>query len=347
MFRDLILLVLGALLLANIWIGNYVVAVCLAVVAYYHFRGRSLSHLLERQLNYLAARLLQSFIAMLLVGSALIIFGLQNEDWLGWTILLIAAFFPVTALLVLRGKLARDVSKLAQDRITKIIRCILEAKTSVVATIFINLLGVLLFALQPIVTLPQIILLELLLLLPIQALRRDKASHKLLSVSAHNFKAHTMSRQMFNHYLRFSIFAGSAAVVSYLLVFLLNATSPQHVDASLPLHQQATVVTFLTLFCCSFAAILFERVDPHEQLHAEMFFDNPGLWKAAGTALSINVLLVYLPFAESWFDLTSINLTEWSVVVLMTGVYCGLRLLQRHTRKHTRHALIELHTAKS
>jgi hypothetical protein len=88
---------------------------------------------------------------------------------------------------------------------------------------------------------------------------------------------------------------------------------------------------------------LFERADSHKKFLSEYLGSNQLLLIALGGCLVIVGLAAYAPFLQDVFNSAAISVADWLTALLAAGVYALLRGLQRHTRLHTRHAVLDLH----
>jgi hypothetical protein len=130
----------------------------------------------------------------------------------------------------------------------------------------------------------------------------------------------------------FGLLAAAIAYGNYLLSFARHGISPAYIDTGHPVYLQATGIALLTLMLCGFLNILFIRVDKKESVLEPELWSNKKLLVAGGASL----LIVLLSAGR-------LGIIDYLLVIGAAALYTGLRRLQRHTRQHTRHAVIDLH----
>jgi hypothetical protein len=301
------------------------------------------SHVLEKQLNFLSARLLQALIIVVTLGLLAAVSSVSLTSVAYWLVLIATASLPTMALFVIRGNLALSESKLNLEHLVKILRAFLESSSAEVCLIVLSLAGLHFWNIPAAILLPQLIACELALILPLRALNKDRSSPNSIQVSTHNLRSLLFGAKLIRKYFSFGLLASSLAYLNYLWFFNLHNLSPNFLDTSLPQYTEATTLTVFTLVLCLLATVFFERVDRHEKLNNELFFANKDLVRASGLTLVLLAAVIYLPGLKSLFHTAPLSLMDWASAMLIVGFYAGFRLLQRYTRKHTRQALIELH----
>jgi hypothetical protein len=347
MLRDLIVTILMALAVAVFFTGEVADALLLLCVALgFIVLGNNAHHIIAKQLNYLASRLTRLLAGLGLLAALALLLGADRDGVvLGLTILIIA-LLPLGIPLAIRGHFALSDTSKAQHNAIKIIRASFTANAAFIGLILVMFAGAAFYNFQPVIAMPQLLLVSLLLALPLSKLKADPPHGKAIKVSAHNLYTHTMSMNNLSHYVKSGVLAGGLAYASYLLLFALNNLSARFVDVSLPLHVEATTLASLTLLLCLFANILFERQDHYEVFSFNHFTQRAGLLRSMGLALLIFVVATSLPGLRSLFDTSALGIVAWALAIVLTGVYIGLRRLQRYMREHSRHAVLKLHQFK-
>lgn len=141
----------------------------------------------------------------------------------------------------------------------------------------------------------------------------------------------------------YGIWAAIVTYMSYLLFFGYHVMSPTYIDTSSELYAQAGTVALITLALCQGLNILFTRADDHQHIGTEHLWKNQKLLRAYGVSLFLLLNAVYNPLLQSLIGTANIGFVEWIAAIFCAGIYVGGRRLQRYTRLHTRHALINLH----
>lgn len=135
----------------------------------------------------------------------------------------------------------------------------------------------------------------------------------------------------------FGTLAATAAYTNYLFFFVRHHVSPMFLATSSALYTEASSLALLTLIVCQFLNVMLARADRHERFFTRHLTVNKKLLVSFGLPAVAYIILVY---SVSGAILT---LDDWLCAFGFAAVYFGVRLTQRHTRKHSRKSVIELH----
>ncbi len=141
----------------------------------------------------------------------------------------------------------------------------------------------------------------------------------------------------------FGVLGGIVAYSNFLLFFVRHSLSPAYIDASSMVFAQAATITFATLAVCQLINILFVRAESHKQFFAHHIWSNKKLLLAFVISLFVIANLLYNPAIQQFFGMASLDANDWTMVIVVAGIYSGVRLLQRQTRKHAHHVVLKLH----
>ncbi len=242
------------------------------------------------------------------------------------------------------------VSAIEQGRLTfrnikKAARCVMTANAGELSTVLLGLGGLALFHIQPAILPLQILAIDIVAqVLPITALGWDKAQHKLMREKPRDLHDHIINGPAISGFIGFGLLAAVLAYGNYLLFFARHHLSPQYIDSTLPLYHQATTLTYLTLALCLSVYLLFERADNHEKFFNSYLWSNKKLLLAFGLSFFLICNLIYNPVVQPYFNAGPLSLVDWLTALLCAILYMAYRLLQRHTRKHSHHAVLKLHS---
>jgi hypothetical protein len=345
MLRELIILILLLNCVLLIFADYKISATLFFALAFTaYINRRHYGHLLGKELSYISARLAQLIIGISLVTFLIILLSpFSFNEVIPYYSAISLIITPVSLAYVIGKKLAVSTSQLGQFRSTRIIRCLLAISIAQILVVAISLFGLLYYSLQPALVLPQLALIGFVLALCVAMLRYDKSTHKLLKVTDRNLRIHTLSKASFKEYFGYGFLAAILVYLNYLMLFVRHNLKPDHLDPSLPLYQQATSLSVATLVVIMFLHILFERVDKHEYFINEHTLANKNLLKAFTVSLGILALAFYTPWLQYIFKTSAMDGYDWLSVVTIGVVYIALRMMKRHTRKHSRKAIIKLH----
>ncbi len=241
------------------------------------------------------------------------------------------------------------VSAIEQGRLTfrnikKAARCVMTANAGELSTVLLGLGGLALFHIAPAIVPLQILAIDIVAqVLPITALGWDKAQHKLMREKPRDLHDHIINGPAIGGFVGFGFLAAALAYGNYLLFFARHDLSPRFLDPNLPLYHQATTLTYLTLALCLSVYLMFERADAHEKFFTSYLWSNKKLLAAFATSLFLICTLIYNPMIQPYFHAGPLSAVDWLTALACAALYMGFRLIQRHTRKHSRPAVLRLH----
>lgn len=193
------------------------------------------------------------------------------------------------------------------------------------------------------IALPQILLLQLLFLLaPLAGLAWDKSMAGLMQKPPRPLSQRLIDIDIVRDMTRFGVIAGTLAYANFLYFFVRHQVSAEYIAPGSHLYVHASTLAMLTLALCGLLNLSFNRVDRHRRFFTRFLVDNRNY--LAGIALSFITIgaVLYTPLAAI-FDTGPLSLGDWGCALIAALAYFSLRLLQRHTRKHTRRAVLQLH----
>jgi len=218
------------------------------------------------------------------------------------------------------------LSKVARSVVTDLSALLLTVGLSIFATLHSHIPAALSFA--------QLVAIELLILAwPVAYFTRSKSSAKV----HHDQKSAA--------YMETTVFAVLAAALSYgnyLLFYSRHSIDPAYMDHANPLHLQATTVALTTIALCGLINTLFVSLEAKKHAFRKASLDTE-LMKRLAVSGVILLSLIYLPLSHTLLNTKSLGFSDWLAILFCALVYAAFRLLQRHTAKHSRHAVIKLH----
>ncbi|MDL2363601.1 MAG: cation-transporting P-type ATPase [Patescibacteria group bacterium] len=239
---------------------------------------------------------------------------------------------------------AIEEGRLTYHNITKAARCVLTDNAGELIVVLLSLGALSLFHIAPAIAAIQILAIDVVAqILPLTALGWDKAQGKLMHEKPRDLHDHIINRKALAGFVGFGFLAAVLSFGNYLFFFIRHQLSPQYLDLSLPLYHQATTLTYLTLVLCLYVYLFFERADAHEKFFTSYLWSNKYLLGAFGISFFLIGNIIYNPWIQPYFSTGSLGFIDWLTALLCAGLYMAFRLAQRHTRKHTRHAVAQLH----
>jgi hypothetical protein len=230
--------------------------------------------------------------------------------------------------------LALQIRGLHRRRASKVIVHALQTNLSLIAAqltaLVISVAALAAYHIPPASMFLQIIVVQLALYFPVTALAYEPSFPKL---AKHKWRAS----------VGFGALAGLFGYANFLFFFNRHDLDPTYIDAALPLYHQAATVTALTILLCSFCWILFDRAHHHERFFTEFLHSNEDLIEGFIAALFVFGIACYTPWLRDVLRMQPLDLVDWASALLAAGLYSLCRLAQRHTRKHSRRAVLQLH----
>ncbi len=239
---------------------------------------------------------------------------------------------------------AVETGRLTYQNIKKAARCALTDNAGELFTVLIGLSALALFHIAPAITAIQILAIDVVAqILPITALGWDQAQHNLMREKPRNLADHIINPVAVGGFLGFGLLAAVLAYGNYLFFFARHHLSAAYLDSTLPLYHQATTLTYVTLVLCLYIYLIFERSDRHEKFFTNYLWSNKKLIGAFLLSFLLIGNMVYNPWFQPYFSTSSLSPFDWLSALVCAGLYMILRLLHRHTRKHSRKAVLKLH----
>lgn len=238
---------------------------------------------------------------------------------------------------------AIEEGRLTFRNIKKAARCALTDNAGELLTVLFGLSGLALFHIAPAITAIQILAIDVVAqILPITALGWDSAQHKLMREQPRNLHDHIINPSAIVGFIGFGMLAAIFAYGNFLFFFVRHHLSPMHLSTALPLYHQATTLTYLTLVLCLYVYLMFERADAHEHFFTSYLWSNRKLLIAFALSFFLIGNVIYNPVIQTYFSSGSLGMIDWLTALLCAGLYMAFRLVQRHTRQHSRSAVIKL-----
>jgi Ca2+-transporting ATPase len=234
--------------------------------------------------------------------------------------------------------------RLSFQNIRKAARCALTDNAGELITVLLGLAALALFHIPPAITAIQILAIDVVAqILPITALGWDSAQHKLMTEKPRNLHDHIINARAIRGFIGFGTLAALLSYANYLFFFFRSNLSPVRIETALPQYHSATTLTYVTLVLCLYVYLMFERSDRHEKFFTDYLWSNKKLLISFGASFFLIGNIVYNPWVQPYFSAGTLSLTDWLTAVAAALLYGSFRLLQRHTRQHSRHAVLKLH----
>ncbi|MDL2341535.1 MAG: cation-transporting P-type ATPase [Patescibacteria group bacterium] len=234
--------------------------------------------------------------------------------------------------------------RLTYQNIRKAARCVLTANAGELFTVLLGLVALSAFHISPAITPIQILAIDIVAqLLPITALGWDTPLSRLMKEKPRNPHDHIINKRAVLGFMGFGALAALLSYGNYLFFFIRHHLSPEFIATDTPMYLQATTLTWLSLVLCLNVYLFFERADAHENFFTSYLWGNKKLLAAFGGSFFLIANIIYNPWVQPYFSTASLSLSDWLTAVVAAGLYFSFRLSQRQTRKHSRHAVLELH----
>ena len=239
---------------------------------------------------------------------------------------------------------AVEQGRLTFHNIKKAARCALTDNAGELFAILISLLGQAVFHIPLAITAIQILAIDIIAqMFPITALGWDTAQADLMHEAPRNLSDHIINKKTVSEFVMFGLLAAGLAYLNFLFFFARHDLSARYISIHNPLYFQATILTYLTIVLCQFLNLMLVRSDEHESVFTNYLWSNKKLLIAFGISFFCIANLMYNPWIRPYFGAGPLSVVDWLTAVGCAVIYLGARLVQRHTRKHSRHAVVALH----
>lgn len=239
---------------------------------------------------------------------------------------------------------AIEQGRLTFQNIKKAARCVLTDNAGELFVILVSLLGQILFHIPAAITAIQILAIDIIAqMAPLTALGWDNAQHSLMHDRPRKLKDHIINAHSMAEFIGYGALTAALAYGNFLFFFERRHLSPEYIDTTSHLYAQATILTYLTMVLCQFINIMLVRADSHESFFTRYLWSNKKLLGAFAISFFCIFNVMYNPVIRPYFGAGPLTLLDWLTAIACALVYLGVRLGQRHTRKHSRKAVLKLH----
>jgi Ca2+-transporting ATPase len=239
---------------------------------------------------------------------------------------------------------AIEQGRLTYANISKAARCALTDNAGELVLVLSSLVATSLFHIPMAITAIQILAIDVIAqIFPVTALGWDSAQRNLMHDVPRRLSHHIINPAALREFIGYGLLSAGLAYGNFLLFFARQHLSPRYIDASSHIYAQATILTYITIVFCQFVNLLFVRNDPNEPFFSRYLWSNKKLLIAFGLSFFCIANMVYNPLIQPYFGAYRLGFVDWLTAFGAAAIYLALRLFHRHSRKHTRRAVIALH----
>ncbi|WBM81495.1 cation transporting ATPase C-terminal domain-containing protein [Cryobacterium breve] len=166
---------------------------------------------------------------------------------------------------------------------------------------------------------------------PIAALGKDPAEGETMKDPPRDSRARILNGRSIVDVLWCGSLIGVFAMVNYLVFFSRNGIDPFSQPVPAVLLAEAMSTTYVTIMVCQLVSII-QRRSVHG-FFTRYQFANPSFWYAVSLAVTIMLVIVYVPLVAGFFGTSGLGVLDWAFVlgaaVLFLGVREGAAALRR------------------
>lgn len=241
---------------------------------------------------------------------------------------------------------AVEQGRLTYQNIKKAVRCALTDNAGELLLIIGSIIAGLLFDIPMAITAIQILAIDVIAqLAPISSLAWDPAQRELMNDKPRNTREHIINRHTLLEFIGYGSLAAGLAFANYLWFFERNNVSPANLATSSDIYMKATILTYLTVVLCQFMNLLLVRANKDELFFTSYLWSNKKLLMAFAFSFFCIINIIYNPVVQPYFGASSLGFIDWLYAVLAALIYLAIRLIHKHSRKHTRSAVLVRHRA--
>lgn len=234
--------------------------------------------------------------------------------------------------------------RLTYQNIRKSARCAMTDNAGELMLIFASIIAGALFDVPTAITAIQILALDVIAQIgPLSALAWDPPQGELMTEKPRNLKDHIINRSAVIEFAGYGLLAAILAYGNFLLFFARNHISPVHLSDTAPIYLQATVLTWVTVVLCQFMNLMLVRANKDEYFFTSYLWSNKKLLYAFAFSFFCILNITYNPLLQPYFGSAGLSWGDWFFAVLAAIVYTAIRLIHRHSRKHTRKTIAHKH----
>ncbi|HSX15658.1 MAG TPA: cation-transporting P-type ATPase [Candidatus Saccharimonadales bacterium] len=238
---------------------------------------------------------------------------------------------------------AMEQGRLSFQNIKKAARCALTDNMGELSVILISLAATAIWHIPAAITAVQILAIDLVAeMFPITALGWDPASHKLMRDKPRSLTDHIINRKTVAEFVGFGLLAGALCYANYMFFFARHHLSAINLSAHASPYLAASILTYVTLVLCQFMNLLLVRTQG-QPLFSRYLWSNKKLLAAFGISLFLIMNVIYNPVVQPWLGSAPLTAWDWLTAVGAATLYTTLRVLHRHTKKHSAKSLIKNH----
>jgi len=251
-------------------------------------------------------------------------------------------------IVLLDDSFATLITAIEQGRLTfrnikKAARCALTDNMGELIVVLISLTATAIWGIPAAITAIQILAIDVIAqMFPITALGWDPAVHRLMLGAPRDPRDHIINRGTVTEFVSYGLLAAALAYGNYLLYFPRHHLSPLHLSTHTHPYLAASILTYVTIVFCQFMNLLLVR-SQGQPLFSRYLWSNKKLLAAFAISLFCILNIVYNPLIQPYFGSAGLTGWDWLMALAVAAVYTGIRLLHRHTRAHSRRALITTH----
>jgi magnesium-transporting ATPase (P-type) len=306
----------------NTWLGQLI-------------RNRQLFQV-ERDVRRITVSLLRlAILTVIGIGLASLIFNQSLDQFVIFATTVVLALLPVS--LASEISLVANTKQLSQPNtqgsLKAMLQCVITNASTVGLLTLLGVVGRIWFHVPLAITALHILILYMVFQLVTQVAFGKE-------LSAAKTQKHIINVRLS---LAYGLLGAVLAYGNYLLFFARQDLSPAYIDTTSTLYGHAIVITQLTVVLCQFINLLLTRADTHKKFFTNYLLDNKKLLLSFAFALFCIANMAYTPPIQSFFHAAPLSVGDWVTAAVAAIIYLGARLLQRHTRKHSRQAIIKLH----
>ena len=239
---------------------------------------------------------------------------------------------------------AVEQGRLTFQNIRKAARAALTDNAGELFVVLISLAVAAIWHIPAAITAIQILAIDIIAeMFPITALGWDPAVGRLMTREPRSLSDHIINRAAVIEFVSFGLLAALLTYANYLFFYFRHGISPVHIGTHIGPYLQATALAYVTLVFCQFMNLLFVRTVGETPLISKYLWSNKKLLWAFGISLFCIANIVYNPLIRGYFGMGPLSLPDWLSIICVAAIYTFIRLLHRHTRKHSRRKLIEKH----
>ncbi len=169
-------------------------------------------------------------------------------------------------------------------------------------------------------------------MLPLTFLTWDPPQPRIMTEAPRNPEEHIMNKFSIIDLTWSGLLMGGIAYINFILIFIRENKSLQHISTDDPFYFKATTLTYISIVFVQWANILSRRAGGREFVISSYLWSNKRLLLGYAISLFFLLVIVYNPFISQFTRTAPLGLIDWAYALGGALVYLAIRESKKYFR---------------